>query len=95
MRNAAKQGCLAISLDLWTDKFKQNSYLGLTAHFIDEHYVLHSTDLCCEPYNEINKRGDNVLKVEINVESKILFMFVFHYSSLSHLIGNHCCSFSF
>ena len=63
MINAAKQGVLTISPDLWSDKFKQNSYLGLTAHFVDENHVLHEIDLCCEPYNEINKRADSVLKV--------------------------------
>ena len=61
--NAAKQGCLTICPDLWSDKFRQNSFLGLTAHFVDDDVVLHSVDLCCEQYTEINKRADNILKV--------------------------------
>ncbi|CAF2801081.1 unnamed protein product [Rotaria sp. Silwood2] len=62
LRKAAKQECLAISPDLWSDKFKQNSYLGLTAHFVDDQHILHSIDLCCEPYNELDKTAENVLK---------------------------------
>lgn len=65
-KNAAKQGCLTICPDLWSDKYKQNSYLGLTAHFVDDYHNLHSIDICCEPYNEINKRAENVLKVRHN-----------------------------
>jgi len=60
---AAKEGTLAISPDLWTDRFKQNCYLGLTAHFVDNNYKLHTVDLSCEPYNEIDKRADSILKV--------------------------------
>ncbi|CAF5177050.1 unnamed protein product, partial [Rotaria sp. Silwood1] len=62
LTKAAKQECLAISPDLWSDKFKQNSYLGLTAHFVDDQHILHSIDLCCEPYSEIDKTAGNVLK---------------------------------
>ena len=67
----AGQGVLSISPDLWSDKYKQNSYLGLTAHFVDEDYVLNSIDLCCEPYNEINKRAESIQKVGMTV--KVLF----------------------
>ena len=68
MRNVASKGFLSISPDLWNDKFKQNSYLGLTAHFVDDDHVLHSIVLCCEPYNEIDKHADNVRKVGDNIE---------------------------
>ncbi len=70
LRNAARQGFLAISPDMWSDKFKQNSYLGLTAHYVDDHHVLHSIDLCCEPYNEINQRAGNIRKVGNDNEPK-------------------------
>lgn len=59
----AEEGALAISPDLWTDRFRQTSYLGMTAHFADDDCVLHSIDLCCEPYTEVNKRADSVRKV--------------------------------
>lgn len=71
LKMMAGQGVLSISPDLWSDKFKQNSYLGLTAHFVDGDYVLNSIDLCCEPYNEINKRAESIQKVRTTVN--ILF----------------------
>ena len=61
------------SPDLWSDKFKQNSFLGLTAHFVDEHHILHSIELSCEPYNEINKRAPSIRKVRIGI------IYFFHY----------------
>ncbi|CAF3067043.1 unnamed protein product, partial [Rotaria sp. Silwood2] len=61
-RKRAKQECLAISSDLWSDEFKQNSCLGFTAHFADDQHILQSIDLFCEPYNEIDKTAGNVLK---------------------------------
>lgn len=60
LRNAARQGVLAISPNMWRNKFKQNSHLGLAAHYVNDHHVLHSIDLCCEPHNEINQRADNI-----------------------------------
>ncbi len=73
MRNAARQGFLSISPDMWSDKFKQNSYLGLTAHFVDDNHALHSFILCCEPYNEIDKHADSIRKVGNNIEPAIFF----------------------
>ncbi len=71
MINAVKKGALTISPDLWSDKFKQNSYLGLTAHFVDDNHVLHVIDLCCGPYNEINERAENIVKVSNENEPEI------------------------
>lgn len=67
LRDAANNGCLSISPDLWSDKFKQNSYLGLTAHYVDDDHALHSVILCCEPYNEIDKRANSVRKVRNDI----------------------------
>ncbi|CAF0930039.1 unnamed protein product [Adineta ricciae] len=70
LKSAAEQGVLAISPDLWSDKFKQNNYLGITGHFIDERNSLHSIELCCEPYTEINKRAPNIRKAITSALSK-------------------------
>ena len=94
LKNAAKEGVLAISPDLWSDKFKQNSYLGLTAHFVDEHFAVHSIDLCCEPYNEINKRADCVRKVRSNCWSRSIPYPSFVHSSFFLFKGNTSCSLS-
>ncbi|CAF5095494.1 unnamed protein product, partial [Rotaria sp. Silwood1] len=66
LRKAAKQECLAVSPDLWSDKFKQNSSLGLTAHFVDDQHILHFIDLCCEPYNEIDKTAGNSITAALS-----------------------------
>ena len=92
LSDAAEQGFSAISPDLWSDKFKQNSYLGLTAYFKDDDHILHSIDICCEPYHEINKRADNVLKVRNESEfDDVLIVLLFVLDS----IVNYCCSVSF
>ena len=92
LRDAAEPGFLAISPDLWSDQFKHNSYLGPTAHFIDHDHILHSVDICCEPYHEINKRSDNVLKVRNETEfDDVLTFLLFTLDS----IDNYCCSVSF
>jgi hypothetical protein len=74
LRRAAEQGFLVISPDLWSDKYKQNNYLGLTAHFVDDHHALHVIDLCCEPYNEMDKRAPSIRKVGNNTKSFFLFI---------------------
>lgn len=90
LRNAAEHGFLTVSPDMWSDKFKQNSYLGLTAHYVDDNHIPHSLDLCCEPYNEINQRGDSVRKVQNNTKSK--FFSIILSFLLSYLLGNYFCS---
>lgn len=32
----------AISFDIWTDEYLQNSYIGINAHFVDENFKLHN-----------------------------------------------------
>jgi hypothetical protein len=61
--DVAKQYALTICHDLWSDKFRQISSIGLSAHFVDDGYILFCIDLSCEPYNEINRRVKNILKV--------------------------------
>jgi hypothetical protein len=73
LKDSATKGCLAISPDLWSDKFEQNSYLGLTAHFVDDCGELRSIDLCCEPYQEINKCAPSVQKVRSTLLVSHLF----------------------
>jgi hypothetical protein len=84
LKKAVSVGVLAISPDLWSDKFKQNSYLELTAHFVDDHHVLHSIDLCCEPYNEVDKCAPSVRQVGNNAKSNLF--------SLFRLLGDYFCS---
>ena len=39
LTNVANHEFLSISPDLWSDEFKQNSYRGLTAHFVDDDHA--------------------------------------------------------
>ncbi|CAF1348577.1 unnamed protein product [Rotaria sp. Silwood1] len=38
------------------------NYLGLTACFVTGDYELYTFDLCCSPYNEVDKTGESVLQ---------------------------------
>lgn len=44
----------SICLDVWTDDFKKISYLGITAHYIDNSYCLNSRLISCKAL-DINK----------------------------------------
>ena len=45
---ACKRQHLAITTDCWTSVANE-SYISLTAHFIDENWKLTELDLCCDP----------------------------------------------
>ncbi|CAF4034435.1 unnamed protein product [Rotaria sp. Silwood2] len=61
----AECGALAICPDLWTDNHKKINSLGLTVYFVtsDSDFELYTFDLCCSRFNEIDKTGESVLKV--------------------------------
>jgi len=46
---ACKRQHLAITTDCWTSVANE-SYISLTAHFIDENWKLTELDLCCDPF---------------------------------------------
>ncbi|CAF4618940.1 unnamed protein product [Rotaria socialis] len=56
-----ENGCVCISPDLWTDPYKQISYLGISISFVDKEYIYKSFDLCCEPYTQVDHTGENIL----------------------------------
>ncbi|CAF1946674.1 unnamed protein product [Rotaria magnacalcarata] len=60
---AARERCLVLSPDIWSDAYRQQSYLGCTAHWIDDNWKLHSFEIFCIPFNTPNKKAPNVLKV--------------------------------
>ncbi|CAF1416115.1 unnamed protein product [Rotaria magnacalcarata] len=55
--------CLTISPDLWSDKYKQISYLGVSVTFVDEFHKFVTFDLFCKPFPETEKTGENILNV--------------------------------
>lgn len=60
---AARQRRLTLSPDLWSDAYKKTSYLGCTAHWVDDSWSLQSFELFCLPYRQPNKTAPCVLKV--------------------------------
>jgi hypothetical protein len=66
---AARERCLVLSPDIWSDAYRQQSYLGCTAHWTDDNWKLHSFEIFCIPFNTPNKKAPDVLKVR---ESKVL-----------------------
>ena len=54
---------ICISPDMWSDRHKQLSYLGLSCSFVDADYHYRAVDLCCRPYYEVGHSADNILAV--------------------------------
>lgn len=68
---AARERCLALSPDIWSDDYKKQSYLGCTAHWIDDKWALHSMEIFCLPFNTPDKKAPSVMKVR-KKNSKIM-----------------------
>jgi len=62
-----KNEAVALSPDLWTDRFKQISYLGVTATLIDSLHKYQTITLCCTEFTENEKTANNIEKVNIVV----------------------------
>lgn len=60
---AASQRALILSPDIWSDVYRQQSYLGCTAHWINDSWTLISFEIFCIPFNTPNKKAPNVRKV--------------------------------
>ena len=56
---------VCISPDIWHDPYKQLSYLGLSCSFVDTNFQYKVVDLCCRPYYEVDKSGDNLFSVNV------------------------------
>lgn len=55
---------ITLSPDLWTDRYKQLSYLGITATFIDFNLKFRKLVLCCRCFPvDLPKTGENISKV--------------------------------
>ncbi|CAF3042351.1 unnamed protein product [Rotaria socialis] len=59
---AADDYRLSISPDIWSDKYRNISYLGATAHFVGDNGIYHYFDLFCSEFKWKNKTALNVLK---------------------------------
>jgi hypothetical protein len=60
---AAENKSLSISSDNWTDNHRRVTYMGATAHFIDDNQNYQSIDLFCVEFIEVKKTADNIYQV--------------------------------
>lgn len=61
--SAAENYQLSISPDNWSDNHRKISYMGATAHFIDNQFDYHSIDLSCAEFVEPKKTATNIYQV--------------------------------
>lgn len=67
LKEPYENGCMCVSPDMWTDPYKQISYMGISISFVDKDLIYKSIDLCCEPYVQVNHSGENILLVKVTV----------------------------
>jgi hypothetical protein len=73
---AAEDYRLSISPDIWSDRHRNISYLGATAHFVDEKGIFHSIDLFCSEFKWKKKTAVHVLMVRCHLTIlKIIILF--------------------
>ena len=58
-----ERGRVAATTDLWTDKYKNNSYLDLTVFFVDDSDELHHQIVRCGLFTEERKTAANIRAV--------------------------------
>ncbi|CAF4122372.1 unnamed protein product, partial [Rotaria sordida] len=60
---AVRERSLALSPDIWSDKYRQQSYLGCTAHWVDDTWNLYFFEIFCISFDTPSKKAPNLLKV--------------------------------
>jgi len=61
------QKAVTICPDLWSDSYRQVSYLRVSVCFTDEKYQFLTYDLCCYPYTENDKSAVNIILVSSKI----------------------------
>ncbi|CAF1524806.1 unnamed protein product [Adineta ricciae] len=88
--DVAQLGGLCLSPDIWTDNYRKVSYLGTTAHYIDEQYRFHSIDLFCTEFKAKRKTGDEILKV---IEEQLKVFDLYDYIDLITFVTDRGANF--
>ncbi|CAF4561522.1 unnamed protein product, partial [Didymodactylos carnosus] len=66
IKEPVKSQSLTVSPDMWSDRYRQLSYLGVTVTFVDLHLHFRKFTLCCRSFPvELTKTGENISKVRI------------------------------
>ena len=56
---------IGVTLDLWTENYKQRTYININVHFIDN--VMQERTLCVKNFDEFQKTGANIFAEVSNV----------------------------
>jgi hypothetical protein len=52
--------------DLWTDPYRQISYLGISVCFTNDQYKFLTYDLCCSPFVQKDKTATSIIAVSFS-----------------------------
>ena len=63
MPNLLKERSVTVSVDYWSDRHRQVSYLGASITFVDMEFNFKSVDLFCRPYDGKTKSAELTLNV--------------------------------
>jgi hypothetical protein len=73
LKEPYENNCICVCPDMWSDPYKQISYMGISISFTDENYFYKSVDICCRPYVQNDHTSENILMVRIVVSFLFLF----------------------
>ena len=65
LKESYETKCICASLDIWTDPYRQISYVNISISFIVENSIYKSLDFCCQHYLQQDHTGRNILIVRI------------------------------
>ncbi|CAF1196177.1 unnamed protein product [Didymodactylos carnosus] len=66
IKEPVKSQSLTVPPDMWSDRYRQLSYLGVTVTFVDLHLHFRKFTLCCRSFPvELTKAGENISEVKI------------------------------
>ncbi|CAF1043629.1 unnamed protein product [Adineta ricciae] len=61
LKEPYENNCICVSPDMWSDPYKQISYMGISISFTDKNFIYKSVDICCRPYLQQDHTGSNIL----------------------------------
>ncbi|CAF3031693.1 unnamed protein product [Rotaria sp. Silwood2] len=64
IREPIKKQSLTLSPDMWLDRYRQLSYLGVTVTFVDANLQFRKFTLCCRSFPiDLGKTGENISRI--------------------------------
>lgn len=72
LKEPFENGAMCINPDLWSDSYKQVSYLGLTTTIVDQSFKYHSIELSCKQYVEMDHSSGHMLTVSVKTTCLVI-----------------------